>query len=276
MNGRTGRPASPVPLAGGAAGPARGPSQGEPTMTTQSRPGRDRGSRVNAARDHASRFIDAAKRWRAEPPDPEADRLEDECGRLVIEAAQRDFLPEIPRLREMIPFFIGDQAPVLPPGVHAALACAPANLFLHLAGVRLFFVRNDRGRMIPETDHVEGSIRLVHLLPVSPDVSDSERKARACDLLASMIIIHAGSRPRGRPESDPALNAEIRRLATEGLRPSDIGSRLNIDAAKVRELLQRDRRRDDPGAQEIATNNLRGCAGDEAARERLNSDVATK
>jgi hypothetical protein len=91
-----------------------------------------------------------------------------------------------------------------------------------------------------------------------------------------MIIIHAGSRPRGRPESDPALNAEIRRLATEGLRPSDIGSRLNIDAAKVRELLQRDRRRDDPGAQEIATNNLRGCAGDEAARERLNSDVATK
>lgn len=151
-----------------------------------------------ASRDLADFFRGSALRWRGPMSPLEEYELGTECGLQIIEADDYGHLPTIDELRRLIDWHTAEETTSEDrPGFAVYVRC-PSNLFLDVAGGTLVYVRQIQGRWTVVEDPRRGTARHGGLLPSErPAVlrmTDKERKAVACEWLATLIEEHADTK----------------------------------------------------------------------------------
>ena len=166
---------------------------------------------VTFAREkHAGLFRQAASRLRQGLDPIEQYRIQEECGRLVIEADELGYLPAIPELRKLIDWHTGDGVEDRKPGMQAVKVRCPANLFLDVAGGHLVRVRREGEKWAIVEDPSRGTSRhgglIPSYLPAILRMPDGERQAEACEWPAELIERQDVAAPQAQ-QGDPGVRS---------------------------------------------------------------------
>lgn len=141
---------------------------------------------VHAFQDQARRFdqlvTNVAQTGRTSETELFELSLWDECGRLLIAAADQDLLPRIEGLQTCIEFYSTQQDD---PGV-AKKVRSPANLFVDVVGGNLLPVRNDGGQLVAIGPPGGGLLSSSGI--AFAELRAPYRYAPACRLIAELIV----------------------------------------------------------------------------------------
>ena len=129
---------------------------------------------IFAREKHAGLFRQAASRLRQGLDPIEQYRIQEECGRLVIEADDLGYLPAIPELRKLIDWHTGDGVEDRIPGMQAVKVRCPGEPVPR------------RGRRPPRQGSARGrkngpSSRIRAAAPLGMEVSSRATCRRSCE-----------------------------------------------------------------------------------------------
>jgi hypothetical protein len=146
---------------------------------------------ILARKKHAELFRQAAGKLRQSLTWMERFLIKEQRGWLIIDAVNAGYLAGLPELQSLVDWHTGDGTNDRKPGMQAVLVRCASNLFLEVAGGHLVWAQQRGGQWTTVDDPRTGSSRHGGLVPKYQPrtlrLTDAERQAETCELLAELI-----------------------------------------------------------------------------------------